>query len=184
MDTEAIRAAAQAALPPLNGTLQVPGLQAPVTVLRDPQGVPHIRAATEHDAWFAQGFVHAQDRLFQMELNRRRALGRAAEWLGEPAFAADALARRLGVQAASRRYFEALGPEARHMCERYSAGINAFIASPAPLAVEYTLLGATPEPWEGWHPIAVMRRLGLLMGSVWFKLWRAAALPVAGDATT
>ena len=184
MDTEAIRAAAQAALPPLDGTLHVPGLQAPVTVLRDPQGVPHIRAATEHDAWFAQGFVHAQDRLFQMELNRRRALGRAAEWLGEPAFAADALARRLGVQAASRRDFEALGAEARHMCERYAAGINAFIASPAPLAVEYTLLGATPEPWEGWHSIAVMRRLGLLMGSVWFKLWRAAALPVAGAATT
>ena len=184
MDTEAIRAAAQTALPQLEGALDVPGLTAPVTVHRDPEGVPHIRAAGMADAWFAQGFVHAQERLFQMELNRRRALGRAAEWLGMPAFTADKLARQLDVAGASRRDFAALGAEARLMCERYAAGINAFIASAAPPALEYTLLDATPEPWEGWHSIAVMRRLGLLMGSVWFKLWRAAALPVAGAATT
>ena len=184
MDTEAIRAAAQAALPPLEGTLHVPGLTAPVTVHRDPEGVPHIRAATVEDAWFAQGFVHAQDRLFQMELNRRRALGRAAEWLGEAAYPADRLARQLDVAGASRRDFAALGADARIMCEHYAAGINAFIASGAPPALEYQLLAATPEPWEGWHSIAVMRRLGLLMGSVWFKLWRAAALSVAGEATT
>ena len=184
MDTEAIRAAAHAALPPLEGSLNVPGLAAPVTVHRDPEGVPHIRAAGVADAWFAQGFVHAQERLFQMELNRRRAVGRAAEWLGMPAFTADKLARQLDAEGASRRDFAALGAEAQAMCERYAAGINAFIGSGAPLALEYQLLEATPEPWEGWHSIAVMRRLGLLMGSVWFKLWRAAALPVAGEAVT
>lgn len=184
MNTEEIRAAAQSALPPLEGELRLPGLEAAVTVMRDPEGIPHIRAETIADAWFAQGFVHAQDRLFQMELNRRRALGRSAEWLGAPAFAADALARRLGVEAASRRDAAALGPDARLMIERYAAGVNAFIASGAPPALEYRLLDATPEPWEGWHTIAVMRRLGLLMGSVWFKLWRAAALTVAGPGTT
>jgi penicillin amidase len=182
MTRPAIDAAAlQAALPPLDATLPLPGLETPVTVFRDPWGVPHIRAeGGAADAWMALGFVHAQDRLFQMELTRRRALGRAAEWLGAPAAEADILARRLGMEAACRRDAAALGPEARLMLDRYAAGVNAFIASGAPPSIEYTLLGATPEPWEGWRSIAVMRRLGLLMGSVWFKLWRAAALPIVG----
>ncbi|MCW8084199.1 penicillin acylase family protein [Sabulicella glaciei] len=178
------REEAARAVPKLDGTLTVAGLSAPATVIRDSFGVPHIRAATVRDAFFAQGFVHAQDRLFQMELNRRRALGRAAEWLGAPAFASDALSRRLGMEAANRRDAAALGEEARAMLDAYVAGVNAFLASGAPPPLEYRLLDATPEPWEGWHCIAVMRRLGLLMGSVWFKLWRAAALPLAGEEVT
>lgn len=171
----------RAALPPLGGRLRLPGLSAPVEVMRDRWGIPHIRArGGMEDAFLAQGFVHAQDRLFQMELNRRRALGRAAEWLGPGAAEGDILARRLGMEAACRRDFAALGAEARRMLEAYAAGVNAFLASGAPRPIEYTLLDAEPEPWEGWHCIAVMRRLGLLMGSVWFKLWRAAALPVVG----
>lgn len=184
MDAEELRAAARAALPPLEGSITVAGLHGPVTIRRDADGVPHVRAGTARDAFFAQGFAHAQDRLFQLELNRRRALGRSAEWLGPAAFPADALARRLGMEAASRRDAAALDAPAQDMIAAYAAGVNAFLASGAPLPLEYTLLGATPEPWEGWHCIAVMRRLGLLMGSVWFKLWRAAALPVAGEATT
>ncbi|MDP3416352.1 penicillin acylase family protein [Falsiroseomonas sp.] len=173
--------ALRAALPPLDGQVQVPGLTAPATVLRDRWGIPHIRTAGgAPDAFRAQGFVHAQDRLFQMELNRRRALGRSAEWLGAAAAEGDILARRLGIEAASRRDHAALGAEAQAMLEAYAAGVNAFLDSGAPLPVEYTLLEAVPERWEGWHAIAVMRRLGLLMGSVWFKLWRAAALPVVG----
>jgi penicillin amidase len=173
--------APRAALPPLTGALRLPGLAAPVEVFRDPQGVPHIRArGGMQDAFLAQGFVHAQDRLFQMELNRRRALGHSAEWLGPAAFETDALCSRLGMEAACRRDFAALDAEARGMLEAYAAGVNAFLDSGAPLPVEYGLLGPTPEPWEAWHPIVVMRRLGLLMGSVRFKLWRGAALPVAG----
>jgi penicillin G amidase len=178
------REAARQAIPPPAGALRLPGLGGPVTLLRDAEGVPHLRAASAHDAFLAQGFVHAQDRLFQMELNRRRALGRSAEWLGPAAFAADALARRLGMEAACRRDVAALGAEARAMLAAYVAGVNAFLASGAPWPVEYALLEAVPEPWEDWHCLAVMRRLGLLMGSVWFKLWRAAALPVAGEAVT
>jgi penicillin amidase len=178
------RDAARRAVPPLTGEVRLPDLSAPVLLLRDGFGVPHLRAATARDAFLAQGYAHAQDRLFQMELNRRRALGRSAEWLGPSAFASDALARRLGVGSASRRDAAALGAEAQDMVEAYAAGVNAFLASGAPLPLEYTLLGAEPEPWEGWHCIAVMRRLGLLMGSVWFKLWRAAALPAAGEAVT
>ncbi|MBS7811403.1 penicillin acylase family protein [Roseococcus pinisoli] len=184
MDQEELREAARRAVPDLTGEIVLDGLQAPVTVLRDSLGVPHIRAGSMRDAFFAQGFCHAQDRLFQMELNRRRALGRSAEWLGPSAFTADALSRRLGVEAASRRDAAALGDEAKTMIEAYAAGVNAFLASGAPVPIEYRLLDATPEPWEGWHTIAVMRRLGLLMGSVWFKLWRAAALPLVGEAVS
>jgi hypothetical protein len=143
------RDAARRAVPPLTGEVLLPGLSAPVLLLRDGLGVSHLRAATARDAFLAQGFAHAQDRLFQMELNRRRALGRSAEWLGPSAFAADALARRLGVEAASRRDAAALGGEAREMVEAYAAGANAFLASGAPLPLEYELLGAAPEPWEG-----------------------------------
>jgi NAD(P)-dependent dehydrogenase (short-subunit alcohol dehydrogenase family) len=144
--TETIRAAAQAALPPLEGELRVAGLTASVTVHRDAEGIPHIRAENVADAWFAQGFVHAQDRLFQMELNRRRALGRSAEWLGAPAFASDALARRLGVEGASRRDAAGLGADARVMIEAYAAGVNAVIASGAPLHLLVNNAGALIDP--------------------------------------
>ena len=170
----------QAALPPLSGELHAPGLDAPVEVHRDRWGIPHIRAAGSGDAWFALGFVHAQDRLFQMDLNRFRALGRSAEWLGESAAEADILVRRLDLTSACTRDYAALGQDARVMLDRYAAGVNAFFDFGAPLPIEYRLLDVTPEPWEPWHSIAVMRRLGLLMGSVWFKLWRMLALPVVG----
>jgi penicillin amidase len=169
-----------AALSDTRGTRILPGLRDDVIVRRDEWGIPHIKAGTAGDAHFALGFVHAQDRLFQMELTRRRALGRAAEWLGPEAAEGDALCRRLGMEAACRRDYAALGDEARAMLDRYAAGVNAFLALNPPLPVEYALLGAAPEPWEGWHPIAVMRRLGLLMGSVWFKLARILALPIVG----
>ena len=161
-------------------TLAVPGLAGQVSVIRDEWGIPHIRASAPADAHFALGFVHAQDRLFQMELNRRRALGRAAEWLGADAADGDLLCRRLGMEAACRRDHAALGAPAIAMLACYVAGVNAYLGTGAPLPPEYALLDATPEPWEPWHCIAVMRRLGLLMGSVWFKLWRALALPIVG----
>ena len=173
----------RAAVPDGRGTQRLPGLRAEATVFRDEWGIPHIRTASAHDAHMALGFVHAQDRLFQMELTRRRALGRAAEWLGAEAADADALCRRLSMEATCRRDFAALGIEAQDMLAAYAAGVNAFLASGAPRPIEYTLLDAAPEPWEPWHPIAVMRRLGLLMGSVWFKLARILALPVVGAAS-
>ncbi len=175
-DTAGLRAA----VPVLSGELRLPGLTAPAVVHRDEWGIPHIRAEGCGDAYFALGFVHAQDRLFQMDLTRRRALGRAAEWLGAEAAESDILVRRLGMAEACRRDHAALGAEAAAMLAAYAAGVNAFIGSGAPLPVEYGLLDARPDPWQPWHSIAVMRRLGLLMGSVWFKLWRALALPVVG----
>ncbi len=166
----------------VDGTLRVPAFDTAVTVMRDEWGIPHIRARSTGDAYRALGFVHAQDRLFQMELNLRRAVGRAAEWLGPSAIDSDVLVRRLGMEQVCRRDLAALGPDATAMLAAYADGVNAWIAAASCPPVEYKLLETVPERWQPWHSIAVMRRLGLLMGSVWFKLWRAVALPVVGAA--
>ncbi|MBB5696493.1 penicillin acylase family protein [Muricoccus pecuniae] len=149
-------------------------------IWRDAWGIPHIRAANDRDAFAGLGFAHAQDRLWHMEMMRRKAVGRWAEWVGESGVASDRLARIVGAEAAALRDFAALGDEAQSMLEAYAAGVNAFLALPGELPLEYRLLGAAPERWEPWHSIAVMRQIGFLMGSVWMKLLRAAALPVLG----
>lgn len=165
---------------PPSARLTLPGLHAPVHIHRDDWGIPHIRAQTAHDAFFGQGFAHAQDRLWQMDAARRRMQGRWAQWVGQGGVAADTLARRLGAASASERDYAALGTDARAMLAAYSAGVNAYLALGLPLPPEYRLLDDTPEPWLPWHSVAVMRQRGYLMGSVWFKLWRAVALKTVG----
>ena len=168
-------------LPDLESPATVPGLLRAVDVRRDSWGIPHIRAASQLDAFAGLGFVHAQDRLWQMEALLRRGTGRYAEWLGKSALAGDILARRVDTSGASRRDFAVLKPETRSMLEAYARGVNAFIELrrwPA----EYAILKTEPAPWQPWHSIAVMRQIGFLMGSVWWKLWRAAALPIVGVA--
>ncbi|BBK31593.1 penicillin amidase [Stella humosa] len=172
-------AAARAAIPPLDGRMTLAGIGGPVDIFRDQWGVPHIRAGNPADCFFAQGFAHAQDRLWQMDAARRRAVGRYAEWVGPSGVAGDALARRAGIEAASRRDLAAASGETAAMLSAYAAGVNAFIAEGV-LPLEYGLLGATPEPWEPWQSIAAMRQRGFLMGSIWFKLWRAAAVRTIG----
>jgi penicillin amidase len=150
-------------------------------IYRDRWGIPHVRAASMLDLFAAQGYAHARDRLWQMDACRRQMEGRWAEWTGPAGVRADALARRLGAGTSSLRDYGALGAEARSMVDAYAAGVNAFIAA-GPLPMEYGLLGVTPEPWQGWHCIAAMRQRGYLMGSLWFKLWRASAAAVLDPA--
>ncbi|GGC89994.1 penicillin acylase family protein [Chelatococcus reniformis] len=148
-------------------------------IWRDAWGIPHIRTHSTADAFTALGFAHAQDRLWQMEALLRRGIGRSAEWLGKGAVKADILARQLDTAGASQRDFAALGGEAQAMLAAYAKGVNAFVAT-GYRPVEYRLLAAEPVDWQPWHSIAVMRQIGFLMGSVWWKLWRAAALPIVG----
>ena len=152
-------------------------------IWRDAWGIPHIRARTRDQAFAALGFAHARDRLWQMEALLRRGTGRYAEWLGKSAVSADILARQVDTAGASRRDFELVGAETRAMLECYARGVNAFIAT-GHRPIEYQLLGAEPGEWLPWHSIAVMRQIGFLMGSVWWKLWRAAALPIVGVEAT
>jgi penicillin G amidase len=148
-------------------------------IWRDAWGIPHIKAGDRSEAFAALGFAHARDRLWQMEALLRRGTGHYAEWIGKAALAGDILARQVNTSGASRRDFAALAPETRAMLESYASGVNAFIAT-GYRPREYRLLQAEPIVWLPWHPIAVMRQIGFLMGSVWWKLWRAAALPIVG----
>ena len=160
------------ALPDVTSTLKLSGLEEPVEVCRDRWGVPHLRAASEHDAFFAQGFVTAQDRLWHMDYDRHRALGRWAEFVGPGALPEDRLMRRFRVARAARMDLEVISSAARDMLTAYSDGVNAFLASAHALPVEYTLLQATPEPWEPWHCLAVYKVRNMLMGTFEMKLWR------------
>ena len=161
-------------------TVHLAGLTDDVEVHRDEWGIPHVRARSAVDAFFAQGYVHAQDRLFQMDTARRKMEGRWAEWVGPAGVPADTLARRLGVTAACRRDLDVANDETQAMLTAYAAGVNARLAGLDRLPMEYGLLGVEPEAWEPWHSIAAMRQRGYLMGSVWFKLWRAAAVRAIG----
>jgi len=124
-----LKARAEAALSVIHGTLRVAGLQQPVNVLRDRWGVAHIYARNQHDLFFAQGFVAAQDRLFQMELWKRSGQGRLAEILGPSALLRDINARRLAYHGALQAEYESYSPDTRDILEAFTAGINAYIAS-------------------------------------------------------
>src|SRR5436305_10833673 len=122
--------AAHSSLPQLDGTLKVAGLKAPVKVLRDAQGMPHIRAASMEDAIFAQGYVTAQDRLWQMDITRRFAAGELAEILGSDLVRHDREQRILLLPAVAERAAAALAPDERRLSEAYFSGGNALTESP------------------------------------------------------
>ena len=163
----------QAALPDVTSTLHLPGLQQPVDICRDAWGIPHIRAGNEHDAFFAQGFVTAQDRLWHMDYDRHRALGRWAEWAGPAALPEDRLMRTFRLERAARADLSVSSHAAQAMLESYTAGVNAFITTTRTLPIEYTILDTTPEPWAAWHCLAVYKVRNMLMGTYEMKLWRA-----------
>src|SRR5262245_63603568 len=125
MTTSISRESLAQSLPDLRGPVRVPGLGAGTEIWRDPEGVPHVRAGSLHDAFFAQGFVHAQDRLWHMEYDRRRAAGRWAELVGASGVPQDVLARRLGLVRSARADYEGAALETRAMLEAYAAGGNA-----------------------------------------------------------
>jgi penicillin amidase len=150
----ALRHAMHASLPQLDGTLPVAGLSAPVTVTRDAQGVPSIHAANLDDLLFAQGFVTASDRLFQMDALRRHGAGTLAEILGPSLVDHDREQRILQLRTAADRAAAALPPDQLHQLQAYARGVNAFIdaASSTPrhpntLPVEFHILHYTPAPW-------------------------------------
>jgi len=137
----------KASLPELDGEMAVEGLDAPVEIIRDHWGVPHIRAETDHDVFYALGFVHAQDRLWQMELNRRIGAGRLAEIFGKRALKADRYLRTVGFRARSADALANLDPEWMWLLEAYCEGVNAYLATDPELPPEFALLKIEPEPF-------------------------------------
>jgi penicillin amidase len=134
-------------LPALDGSIALPGLQKAVVIEREPSGVVHIRAQTDHDLFFAQGVIQVQDRLWQMEFQRRIGAGRLAEILGPRAVDQDRYLRTWGFYRAAQAAYAHLSPEARGVIDAYVEGINAYLASRPPLPPELRLLGVTPAPW-------------------------------------
>ncbi|WP_348268530.1 penicillin acylase family protein [Edaphobacter sp. DSM 109919] len=150
------RHALRASLPQIDGTLSIPGLSAPVTVQRDAHGVPHIHAATLDDLIVAQGFVTAQDRLWQMDILRRHAAGELAEVLGPSLVPHDRAQRILQVRAAADRAIATLPPDQLHWLQLYARGVNDSIEVQRPhLPIEFRILRYQPSQWTPRDSILV-----------------------------
>lgn len=158
-----------ASLPRIDGKLQLAGLQGEVDIVRDAEGIPHIYAQSPQDAWFALGFVHAQDRLWQLETNRRIAAGRMAEILGPGAVGTDRFLRTLGVRRNAEAILSNLSADTRAVLDAYARGVNAWLASRSgPLPPEFLLTGApAPAPWEAADSIGWQTMMAWDLGSNW-----------------
>ena len=172
------------ALPDLSTPVTLLGLDSKVQVYRDAYGIPHVQAATTEDAFFAQGYVTAQDRLWHMDYDRRRAYGRWAEVVGPTAAAQDVLFRRFRLEHSARADYQIVKPETRAMLESYAKGVNAFIETTTSLAIEYALTGIQPEPWQPWDGLAVFKIRHIMMGVFEAKLWRARLVKILGPEAT
>jgi penicillin amidase len=173
--------------PQTDGTLQVSGLQARVDVIRDKYGVPHIYASNDHDLFFAQGYVHAQDRFWQMEFWRRVGAGRLSEILGPSTASTDRYLRTLGLMRAAQTEAGQLGPEERAVLEAYAAGVNAYLSTHKDnLGLEFTLLQANgvkfdPEPWTPYNSLTWLKMMAYdLGGNMDQELLRAQLLKALG----
>ncbi|HEY0847792.1 MAG TPA: penicillin acylase family protein [Noviherbaspirillum sp.] len=160
------RSASQAVV---DGQVSLKGLAAPVDIVRDAEGIPHIYAKSVDDAYFALGFVHAQDRLWQLELNRRIPAGRMAEILGPKALDTDRFLRTLGVRRNAEKILANLSPETRAALESYARGINAYLENRTePLPPEFLLTGApAPAPWQPVDSIGWQTMMAWDLGANW-----------------
>lgn len=158
----------QRPLPTHDGEFELACMDTPVEVLRDKHGVPHIYAESRADLFRAQGYVHAQDRLWQMEQNRRIARGTLAEVFGEAALDADRFSRIVGFWRAAELELESLDPEARLALEHYAEGVNAYIDSrPKNLAAEFNLLRIVPEPWSAIDSLGYGKIMAWTLSANW-----------------
>ena len=151
-----------------SGTVKLRGLKSEATVYRDSWGVPHIYAENEEDLFFAQGYVQAQDRLWQMELHRRMGSGTLAEAFGEAMLDSDRFFRALGLRRCAAASYRSLNPAMQGVLQSYCRGINAFISvNRDHLPVEFTILGFKPADWEPADSLAVAELIAWELGKNW-----------------
>ena len=155
-------------LPRLDGAVRLQGIQSKVEVLRDARGVPYIRAASLEDLAFAQGYITAQDRLWQMDLSRRVAQGRLSELFGARTLHSDIENRTLGMKQAAERGVTELDPEERKLLWEYAQGVNAFISTHQDrLPIEFWLLRYHLEPWRESDSLEVALNMARLLNTSW-----------------
>lgn len=170
----------QLSRPQGRGTVRLDGLRAPAAVRRDEGGAPHIAAENWHDLFQAQGFVAAQERLWQMEVARRTAAGRLAELCGESCLERDRFMRALGLYRLAERALADCPDEVRACLEAYADGVNAFIRA-GKLPPEFALARLRPEPWRAVDSLAVAKLLAFeLAPPVADVVVRARVAQVAG----
>ncbi len=156
--------------PKTDGAIQADGLQAEVKVVRDNWGVPHIYAANSHDLFFAQGYVHAQDRFWQMEFWRRQGTGTLSEILGESALDIDRFLRTVGWHRTAAEELERINADDLAVLESYAEGVNAYISTHEKrLGLEFAMLGLTgvkfePQPWEPFHTLTWAKAMAWDLG--------------------
>ncbi len=178
----------QTSLPVLDGSVSVDGITADVEIDRDGDGVPTIRARTPADAYFGLGYVHAQDRLWQMELTRRigsgrlsEVTGRILESIGESTLPFDRFLRTLGLRRLAEESYRRLPDQAKAELEAYASGVNAFLATRAgPLPPEFQLVRLEPEPWTPTDSLVWQRIMALQLSSNWFRELLRARMAQSG----
>jgi penicillin G amidase len=162
IQTRGLQERALGALAQTEGRIKLKGLQKPVKVLRDEWGIAHIYAETQDDLFFAQGFVAAQDRLWQMDLWRRAGEGKLAEVIGPRAVERDCFARLIRYRGDMKAEYESYAPDARQIIEAFVRGVNAQIElSKDRLPIEFRLTGSKPEPWT--PEVCLTRLAGYVM---------------------
>jgi penicillin amidase len=166
-----------------DGALALAGLQSAVTVQRDENGVPHIYADNAHDLFFAQGYVQAQDRLFQMDFQRRVGTGTLSEVLGEATLETDQFLRTLGTGRAAQLDLEVIDAETLAHLQAFADGVNAFIqTNPDKLPIEFRILGYTPQPWQPLHSLVWGKMMAWSLGGNWeSELMNARLIEALGE---
>jgi penicillin G amidase len=155
-------------LPKTSGRIMVAGISQPVEIIRDARGIPYIQAGSEADAFYALGFVHAQDRLFQMDFTRLIAQGRLSEVIGPKTLDSDRFIRMLDLVGQAEATLQSLEPEYRRMLDAYAAGVNAFLAEHSGAwPPEYVLLQRTPEPWQPRDSLLWAKLMTLQLSGNW-----------------
>ncbi len=172
-------------LPRVEGTVELDGLEGRVRVRRDRWGVPHVEADAAHDLYFAQGFVHGQDRLWQMDFYRRVVRGLVSEMAGPEGLPIDRLLRTLGVRRIAEREEAALDPRLRALLERFCAGVNAAAAEARARPFEMQLLRLRFEPWRPVDILSLGKLLAFGLSTNWEReLLRADMVRALGPELT
>ena len=154
--------------PENTGELVVPGLQNSVKVYRDEFGVPHIYAENEYDLFFTQGYVQAQDRLWQMDLTRRAGEGRLSEILGTSTIKFDKMLKTVGFKRIAQKMEQQLNPKSKEILRAYSDGINAFIRThKGKYPIEFDMLNYEPEEWTPVHSLMISRLMAWELNISW-----------------
>ena len=155
-------------LPDYETTLTLQGLQDNVNIHWDAYGVPHIYANNDHDLYFAVGFTHAQDRLWQMTLTQMAAEGRLAEFLGKDVLPYDQFQRTIGFWRIAKKIEDHLPAHTRSVLQAYADGVNAYVSSnPRSLPIEFSLVDMEPIPWTVTHTIALARMMAWELNVAW-----------------